>query len=259
VESSATGHGKDASRLRRFDFWLLAGISAGAYLGIYFSEFGLTRIPKGFSIAFFSISLGISALVAYAGSIVPRKADLPVFPIFERLPSLTTPAVIYPVAVGLAVAIIASLVEREYFHLLFGWFGRIAFKRSGPHRLNAFGAVTNSIAEELLFRGFLLPLLVAFIHWVWETPIKRKTIAICVANLIQSLAFGDMKLYLGIGGLYTLPRYTRVLLLGQTWLGLVLGFVYLTYGLESAIICHATYDLLVLAQMRRIIRLPTFF
>ncbi len=249
----------EPGELRRFDFWSLLGISTLAFLGMYFSEFGWASTSKGFLIAFLAISTVISLLVAYGASIIPRKVGLLVLPLLEQWRSLTVSAIIYPVAIGLSVAIVALLLEREYVHLLFGWFGRTSFRTHRHHAFNTISLIANSIVEEFLFRGLLLPAVVAFVYWLWETPISRKAIPISLANLIQSFAFGALHISVGLGGLFTLPWYSRIFLIVQTWMGLALGCVYLTYGLESAVICHAVYDLLVLAQARRIIRVPTFF
>jgi len=109
-----------------------------------------------------------------------------------------------------------------------------------------------------MFRAVFFAFLVVAIRCVWETPIARKSTPIWIANILQSLAFGAVHTALGVGGLEALPQYARPFLAVQTWGGLILGCLYWKYGLESAIICHVAYDLLLVNGAKHV-RIPLLF
>jgi hypothetical protein len=249
--------------LRRLDFWLLFGISFAALVG--FSFFGvrsrsavltlLMRFPAR-SVVLFAI---VPVLLASGASRLPPRAGFSVLPILEgwRARSLMARDAAIPVAIGAAVGTLQSYAVVQYVQLLKNWFGPATSTRHLHHQLlNVGELISGSIIEEIFDRGVIFAVFVIAIRWVWEAPISRKSIPIWVANILQALVFGADHISLGVGGLYAWPWYVSLPLLAQTWGGIILGCVYWKYGLESAIICHATYDVLVLKAARHIIRIP---
>ena len=240
--------------LRRFDFWVLLAVSLialGAEMVLDMESEGRLHAPVLVILAVTVLVLAV--LLALGASRFPRQADFSTLPILAawRSGSLTAPAAVLPLIVGIATGVLQSYAAIQYRQSLKHWLGPAPFTHpSHPQLLSVADILSSSIIEEIMFRAVLFAFLVIFIRWVWETPIANKSIPIWIANVLQSLAFGAAHVALGIGGLKASPWYVSLLLAAQTWSGLVLGCIYWKYGLESATTSHVTYDLLLLGLAR---------
>jgi membrane protease YdiL (CAAX protease family) len=112
------------------------------------------------------------------------------------------------------------------------------------------------ILEEILHRAIIFAFLVGVIRW--STGVRSRsseTAAVWTANLLQALIFGAAHVFTGMSLLYGRPWYIRLLLSTQTWDGLILGWIYWRYGLESAIACHVASDLSLLVISKGVVSL----
>jgi membrane protease YdiL (CAAX protease family) len=104
--------------------------------------------------------------------------------------------------------------------------------------------VSTAILEEIFFRAVLFPALAIAIERFYGPLIAQGTrTPIWMANVLQALVFGVAHIALGSGMLKAKPWYMRLPLVSQTWVGLMLGYIYWKCGIESAIVCHAAFDL----------------
>lgn len=71
-----------------------------------------------------------------------------------------------------------------------------------------------------------------------------------MANVLQALLFGAGHIVVGRGVLNGKPWYVQLPLIWQTWGGMIFGLVYRKFGLESAILCHATIDFRLIAAWK---------
>jgi hypothetical protein len=251
VEPEAT------SNLWRFDFWVLLGIAAVAVLEEFVSAFAADLRgghPSASALGVLTASsLVFVVLLARGASQLPPRAGFSLLPILEawRLGSLTARDALVPVVVGMAAGILQPYAAIQYHELLKRWFGPAPFTHPAHRQsLGVVDLLCSSIIEEMMFRAALFSLLVIAIRWIWEAPISKKSIPIWIGNVLQALIFGAAHTAAGVGGIKLSPWYVSVPLSAQTWSGLVLGCIYWRYGLESAIISHTTYDLLVLQVVR---------
>jgi len=244
-------------QLSWIDYWLLFVVEIAALLGMYISIFGIRITLDSFVFIYFGPALVYAALTAAVAVTVPRKVSLPVLPIFEswRAGSLTIRKIVSSVIVAALVGTIASYAALCYEQALIEWLGGGFSRRHVA--TSAPGLVCTAILEEILFRAGLFPLLAVAIRWAWEQPDScATTIPVWIGNLLQALLFGAAHIAVGRGSLHGRPWYIQIPLVSQTWSGLILGCVYLRYGIETVIVCHATFDLLLLALARGVIRVP---
>jgi hypothetical protein len=254
--SPSFGRPSDAASLtvssdpRPFDFCLLFGAGFAALLGMYLSISGFHIGPPTFALVYFVASPAYAALTAAIAASVPRKVGLPMLPIFEswRAGSLSIRKGIYPVAVGVIVGIIASCAALFYGHRLIKSLGGAVSKHHFTP--NVLGLVSAALLEEILFRAVIFAVFVALVRWAGSLTSRARLIPIWLANAIQALLFGGGHVAVGRGLLAGRSWYIRILLVSQTWTGLLLGCVYWKYGIESAIVCHITFDLVLLALTR---------
>jgi membrane protease YdiL (CAAX protease family) len=74
------------------------------------------------------------------------------------------------------------------------------------------------------------------------------------AIVIQGLMFGAMHAATGEGTLWWEPRAVQMLLEPRTAAGIVLGYVYWRWGLETSILAHVLADLSVLCYLMLFVR-----
>jgi membrane protease YdiL (CAAX protease family) len=259
---SNLGKSRSSFKVGLFDFWLLFGAGLVSLLGAYLVVFGFRMASDHtFVFIYFAASALYATLTAAIAATLPRKAGLPVLPIFEgrRARSLTLRKGISPVLAALAVGAIAAYAVLCYDHaiirLLIGP-GSIAINPPSRHPATGpLDIVSTAILEEILFRAVLFPALAIAIERFYGPFIAHGTrTPIWIANVLQALVFGAAHIALGGGMLKVKPWYMRLPLVSQTWGGLMLGYIYWTCGIESAIVCHTAFDLSL--ELRRIAHVP---
>jgi membrane protease YdiL (CAAX protease family) len=106
------------------------------------------------------------------------------------------------------------------------------------------------IIEEIHFRLFLMTALLWLIAKILRTPAgKVSAKAWWTAIVIQGLMFGAMHAATGEGTLWWEPRAVQMLLEPRSVAGIVLGYVYWRWGLETSILAHVLEDLGVLCYL----------
>ncbi len=104
-------------------------------------------------------------------------------------------------------------------------------------------AFYSGILEEIIYRLFLLSILAWVIGLVWHIDTGQPTIgALWLSNILAAIVFG----------LVHLPRWSSLTRLSPAMIlallsmnglgGLVFGYLFITYGIEAAIIGHFTGD-----------------
>jgi membrane protease YdiL (CAAX protease family) len=108
-------------------------------------------------------------------------------------------------------------------------------------------ALSAGITEEVGFRLGLLTLLIWVFGWFWHAEAGRtKPIGFWLANVLVAVLFGAFHL-LNISAL-GLPLMSGLIIraiLGNGLLALAFGWLYWTYGLESAMLTHFIIDALL--------------
>jgi membrane protease YdiL (CAAX protease family) len=103
------------------------------------------------------------------------------------------------------------------------------------------------IIEEIHFRLFLMTVMVWLITKLLRAPAgKLNAAGWWTAIAIQGLMFGAIHAATGEGTLWWEPRAIQMLLEPRTVAGIVLGYVYWRWGLETSILAHVFADLGVL-------------
>jgi membrane protease YdiL (CAAX protease family) len=103
------------------------------------------------------------------------------------------------------------------------------------------------IIEEIHFRLFLMTVMVWLITKLLRAPAgKLNAAGWWTAIAIQGLMFGAIHAATGEGTLWWEPRAIQMLLEPRTVAGIVLGYVYWGWGLETSILAHVFADLGVL-------------
>jgi membrane protease YdiL (CAAX protease family) len=126
--------------------------------------------------------------------------------------------------------------------------GRKAFELFKAHPA-AIG-VGFPIIEEIHFRLFLMTVLVWLITKLLRAPAGRLgATGWWTAIVIQGLLFGAIHAATGEGTLWWEPRAIQMLLEPRIVAGIVLGYVYWRWGLETSILAHVFADLSVLGYL----------
>jgi membrane protease YdiL (CAAX protease family) len=126
--------------------------------------------------------------------------------------------------------------------------GRKAFELFKAHPA-AIG-VGFPIIEEIHFRLFLMSALV----WLITKGLRAPAGNLCAggwwtAIAIQGLLFGAIHAATGEGTLWWEPQAVQMLLEPRTVAGIVLGYVYWRWGIETSILAHIIADLSVLCYL----------
>ena len=126
--------------------------------------------------------------------------------------------------------------------------GRKAFELFKAHPA-AIG-VGFPIIEEIHFRLFLMTAIVWLITKLLRAPAgKLSASGWWMAIVIQGLMFGAIHAATGEGTLWWEPRAVQMLLEPRAVAGIVLGYVYWRWGLETSILAHVMADLSVLCYL----------
>jgi membrane protease YdiL (CAAX protease family) len=126
--------------------------------------------------------------------------------------------------------------------------GRKAFELFKAHPASI--GVGFPIIEEIHFRLFLMTVLVWLITKLLRAPAgKLSASGWWTAIVIQGLMFGAIHAATGEGTLWWEPRAMQMLLEPRTVAGIVLGYVYWRWGLETSILAHVFADLSVLCHL----------
>lgn len=123
--------------------------------------------------------------------------------------------------------------------------GRIAFETFKAHPVAV--GVGFPIIEEIHFRLFLMTAVAWIVAVFWsDLPEGLSTKAWWVVIVIQGIAFGALHAATGEGTLWWEPRDIQMLLEPRSVAGIVLGYTYWRWGLETSILAHVIADLSVL-------------
>jgi len=106
------------------------------------------------------------------------------------------------------------------------------------------------IIEEIHFRLFLMTALVWLTIKLLRAPAgKLSARGWWTAIVIQGLMFGAIHAATGEGTLWWEPRAVQMLLEPRSVAGIVLGYVYWRWGIETSILAHVMADLSVLCYL----------
>lgn len=113
-----------------------------------------------------------------------------------------------------------------------------------PYWAMLLAAFSAGVTEEVGFRLGLLSLLIWVVGWIWHDETGRiKPIGFWLANLLVAVMFGALHmLNLSTLGLPLMSGLLIRAILGNGLVALVFGWLYRTYGLESAILTHFFLD-----------------
>jgi membrane protease YdiL (CAAX protease family) len=126
--------------------------------------------------------------------------------------------------------------------------GRKAFELFKAHPAAIGGGFP--IIEEIHFRLFLMTAIVWLIAKLLRAPAgKLSAGGWWTAIVIQALMFGAIHAATGEGTLWWEPRAVQMLLEPRIVAGIVLGYVYWRWGLETSILAHVMADLSVLCYL----------
>jgi hypothetical protein len=149
------------------------------------------------------------------------------------------------IVLGGASGVLILALERYFFapripRSLAGFDRRTSFWK------RALACFYGGIVEELLLRLFLMSGFAWLIGLVWNTTSGLPTVgAFWLANLLAALLFGAGHL----PATAAITRLTPIVVARGLLLngipGLVFGYLFMTYGLESAMIAHFSLDILI--------------
>ena len=126
--------------------------------------------------------------------------------------------------------------------------GRKAFELFKAHP--AAVGVGFPIIEEIHFRLFLMTVLVWLITKLVRAPASNLSAkGWWTAIVVQGLIFGAIHAATGEGTLWWEPRAVQMLFEPRIVAGIVLGYVYWRWGLETSILAHVIADLSVLCYL----------
>jgi Type II CAAX prenyl endopeptidase Rce1-like len=230
------------SKFDPFDFWFCIVLETAGVVGLVVA---LPLRPPDRLLVRFCVGAAFYSLLTagIVGWLSPRS-DILVFPLFGdwwRGRFLVKKAAAR-LAGAAGVGITNCYLARYYAAAVKNWSsGTLPKHHSRPDVL---AIVSSTILEEILFRAIIFVDLVVLFRWASKFFPNRSQVGIFWSgNLLQALIFGAAHVAIGVGIPYGSPWYIRLFLSPQTWSGLLLGWIYSKYGLESAIVCHATYDL----------------
>jgi len=117
-------------------------------------------------------------------------------------------------------------------------------------------AIAAAFREEIEFRLGLLTVLAWLINQSSRAiSADRKSASQWIANIIQAIAFGALHQVAGFTGRTSALSFSGVMLEPRTISGVILGYVYIRYGLETAIMTHALGDASIFALVALFARL----
>jgi membrane protease YdiL (CAAX protease family) len=124
--------------------------------------------------------------------------------------------------------------------------GRMAFETFRAHPVAV--GIGFPIIEEIHFRLFLMTALAWIVAVFWsDLPNRLSTRAWWTVIVIQGITFGALHAATGEGTLWWEPRDVQMLLEPRSVAGVVLGYTYWRWGLETCVLAHVIADLSVLS------------
>jgi hypothetical protein len=110
--------------------------------------------------------------------------------------------------------------------------------------------IEGAIQEEIIFRVFLLSLMLYLFHNLSKilpfskwSALSLSTTRFISANACQAFVYGALHVVQGASLISWGPWYLQVLASMQTWEGFLAGYIFYTFGTEAAIISHALADI----------------
>jgi membrane protease YdiL (CAAX protease family) len=222
-------------------------------------------IPPDKHLRAISIALGESLFLVGLGCLAARRVGFAPTALRRWLTAAEPPVrpagLIYAAAGAAAVSILGTrLVQTIVVKAL--WAPALAaktppgIKEAGRKAFELFKAhpaavgVGFPIIEEIHFRLFLMTALVWLITKLLRAPAgKLGAGGWWTAIVIQGLMFGAVHAATGEGTLWWEPRAVQMLLEPRIAAGIVLGYVYWRWGLETSILAHIFADLSVLCYL----------
>jgi membrane protease YdiL (CAAX protease family) len=247
------------------EFFVLLGVGMlGWFLCAPVLPIPPDKHPRAISIALgetlFLVGLGCRAArrVGLAPSALRRRfvADIP-----EPRPAPGLTELIYAAAGAAVVSILGTriaqmIVVKALWSPSLAATTPAAMKEAGRKTFELFKAhpvavgVGFPIIEEIHFRLFLMTALVWLIIKLLRAPAgKLSARGWWTAIVIQGLMFGAIHAATGEGTLWWEPRVVQMLFEPRTVAGIVLGYVYWRWGLETSILAHVIADLSVLCYL----------
>lgn len=198
------------------------------------------------------------------GCFLHRRSGLPALPLVKWLvtprqyrgprPSVWRPGFIAAI-ITLAILALGSLLE-GMLHRQAPLFTRLA---SGdvPHALllhvvaiAPVGALAAGLNEEALFRFAVMSILMGLLSFAYRSGGHRSSaIAFWIVNIVQAVYFGYGHVASGIVASSVGGIVLQTVTASQTWAGLVLGYVYRRWGLETAMFTHFVADTVALGGL----------
>jgi Type II CAAX prenyl endopeptidase Rce1-like len=240
---------------KAFNFWFCLGLEIAALLVLVV---GLH--PRSVS-SWFVNCVGAAVYATLTAGIVSwlaARLDIVPFPLFESwwLGELKCRVAEARVFVSGVLGAASSYLAYYYAVALIKWQGAGAALPKRHFAATVLGICSSTILEEILFRAVIFVALICLTRWASRILSRRsEAAAVWTANLFQGLIFGAAHVAIGLGLPYESPWYVRLPLSAQTWFGILLGWIYWKYGLESAVTCHAANDLCLLAISKWVARL----
>jgi membrane protease YdiL (CAAX protease family) len=165
-----------------------------------------------------------------------------------RWTRILTPAAVIGFGSGVLVLLLSGLLSS----LTAGELARLNAtlpKNAVPPALDGFfAAISAGINEEILLRLFLLSSLAWVIQWLLtrRTRGHPSTAILWAANLLSAIAFGLLHMpNLAVMNVPISPYLIAYLVALNGLAGLGFGWLFFTYGLESAILAHFFIDLVL--------------
>jgi membrane protease YdiL (CAAX protease family) len=241
-------------------FLLLALGMAGWFLCAPVLPIPPDKHPRAFAIALAEMLflVGIGCRSARAPGFIP-SALMRRFAASGPVPALSE--MFYAAAGAAAVSILGTRIVQAIV-VKATWSSALAaqtppaIKEAGRKAFELFKAhpaaigVGFPIIEEIHFRLFLMTVLVWMIAKLLRAPAGGLGArAWWTAIVLQGLMFGAIHAATGEGTLWWEPRTVQMLLEPRAVAGVVLGYVYWRWGLETSILAHIFADLSVLGYL----------
>jgi len=214
---------------------------ASILLNVTLSSFILYGLPGGIG---FVLACRVGLGLPFIEGWVDKK---PLVGKFEKVALTALVAAVVLTAIGIGVRLLTApmiLAEFEVQNIPFSALGE---STQSPWWGLLMGALSAGIAEEVGFRLGLLTILIWMIGWIWHDETSRtKPIGFWIANLLVAILFGAFHLLnLSTLGLPLIAGLVIRAIFGNGLLALGFGWLYWTYGIESAILTHFILDVIL--------------
>jgi hypothetical protein len=222
---------------------LIALAVAGQFLSRWLGGRHVTNLGAPAQKVSFGADLILLACVPFGFYLAP-KLSLPGTPLYDRLIRREGIArelnyAFYRSLVLVVVTFVAALAVAMLSHS--------AVHPEGNHTPTPLPvamllALAAALREEIEFRLGLLTVLAWLINRTQHAiHTERKSVALWIANILQAMAFGAVHLVVSANTASTLSLL-NVVREPRTVSGVVFGYAYLNYGLDTSIMTHALFD-----------------